>query len=130
MLCSKPFPGQTDHIFKDKFNKWPTLLRALVIISLLPPAFAMLLVSQQLAPFNALIDIFTLVGGFNIILIIWGVLLKIRARKYWYRNYHIGKTLLLASLPILASAYIAFSEIPDNRVVQQERSRAVEVAIN
>ncbi|PSW26151.1 hypothetical protein C9I94_04805 [Photobacterium swingsii] len=117
-------------MFKDKFCKWPKLLRAFVILSLLPPAFVMLLVSQQLAPLDVLIDIFTLVGGFNVILVIWGGLLKIRARKYWYRNYHIGKTLVLACLPILASAYIAFSEIPDNRVVQQERSRAVEVAIN
>ncbi|MDO6542338.1 hypothetical protein [Photobacterium sanguinicancri] len=130
MLCSKPFPGQTDHIFKDKFNKWPKLFRAFVLLSLLPPALVMLLVSQQLAPLNALIDTVTLTCGFNIMLIAWGVLLKVRARKYWYRNYHIGKTLVLACLPFIASAYIALSDIPDNRVVQQERSQAVEVAIN
>ena len=62
-----------------------------------------------------------MVGGFNVVLILWGVLLKIRSRKYWYRNYHIGKTLMLALIPILASCYVSFSEMPESQVVKKNK---------
>ncbi|OAN18762.1 hypothetical protein A3K86_01860 [Photobacterium jeanii] len=117
-------------MFKDKFCKWPKLLRVFVILSLLPPAFVFILVQQQLAPSLALNDVLLMVGGFNVVLILWGVLLKIRSRKYWYRNYHIGKTLMLALIPILASCYVSFSEMPESQVVKQEQVRSVEIAIN
>lgn len=130
MHCSKPFPGQADQMFKDKFCKWPKLMRALVIISLIPPFAILFMVYRQLAPVAALDDALTLTAGFNLLLLFWGLLLKIRSRKYWYRNYHIGKTMLLAMLPVIASGYILLSQpdVPD--MAKQQKTQAVHISLN
>lgn len=130
MFCSKPFPGQTDHIFKDKFCKWPKLLRSLIFISLLPPFVAMFFVYNQLAPLDLLYDILTIIAAFNLLMLFWGLILKIRAKKYWYRNYHIGKTMLFALIPVVACGYLLATEQSDPQVAQQVEIRSVEITTN
>ncbi|PSW03803.1 hypothetical protein C9I89_16570 [Photobacterium lipolyticum] len=117
-------------MFKDKFCKWPKLLRSLIFISLLPPFVTMLFVYNQLAPLHLLYDILTLIGAFNLLMLFWGLILKIRAKKYWYRNYHIGKTMLLALIPVVACGYLLATERPDPRVAQQVEIQSVEITTN
>ncbi|MGF1687037.1 hypothetical protein L4C36_10115 [Photobacterium japonica] len=130
MHYSKPFPGQSEHMFKDKFSKWPRIMRALVLLSLLPPALLILLVHQQLAPVSALHDVLLAVTVLNVTLLVWGLALKIRARKYWYRSYHIGKTMVLAAIPIMACGYIFLTELPKSELLAQPTSRTVQLTIN
>lgn len=130
MHCSKPFPGQADQMFKDKFCKWPKLMRALVIISLFPPAAALFMVTRQLAPIDALDDTLSLTIGFNVILLLWGILLKIRSRKYWYRNYHIGKTMALAVMPLIASGYILLQQPEVPSMAKQQKNQTVYISLN
>ncbi|MGF1871311.1 hypothetical protein [Photobacterium indicum] len=117
-------------MFKDKFCKWPKLLRFLVFISLIPPLGMFYLVYSNLAPAYLLNETLTMVGSFNLILLTWGLLLKIRAKKYWYRSYHIGKTMLLALIPILACGYLLATDQNAPRVAQQVKSQYVEISIN
>ncbi|UXI02504.1 hypothetical protein [Photobacterium sp. TY1-4] len=130
MYSSQPFPGQSNQMFKDKFCKWPKLMRLLVLLNFLPTAIIVFVVHQQLAPFSMLDEILALTAGFNGLLLLWGVLLKIRAKKYWYRNYHIGKTMALALLPVLASGYLFVSQpaIPD--MAQQQEAKSVYISLN
>ncbi|MGF1877001.1 hypothetical protein [Photobacterium profundum] len=130
MSCANPFTGQESHMFKDKFCKWPKLLRFLVFISLIPPLGMFYLVYSNLAPAYLLNETLTIVGSFNLILLTWGLLLKIRAKKYWYRSYHIGKTMLLALIPILACGYLLATDQNAPRVAQQVKTQYVEISIN
>ena len=130
MHYSKPFPGQNEQMFKDKFSKWPRLMRLLVLLSLLPPTILLFLVHSELAPIKALHDVLMAVTTLNVALLFWGLVLKIRARKYWYRSYHIGKTMLLAIVPIMACGYILLKEPPKSQMGQQPLSRTVQITIN
>ncbi|MEJ2763730.1 hypothetical protein VV869_07070 [Photobacterium sp. MCCC 1A19761] len=130
MYSSQPFPGQSNQMFKDKFCKWPKLMRLLVLLNLLPTTVIIFVVHQQLAPFSMLDEVLALTAGFNGLLLLWGILLKIRAKKYWYRNYHIGKTMALALLPVLASGYLFVSQpvIPD--MAKQQEVKSVYISLN
>ncbi|WP_299015421.1 hypothetical protein [uncultured Photobacterium sp.] len=130
MYYSKPFPGQADQMFKDKFCKWPKLMRTLVFISLLPSTTLIFLVHQQDASLAALESTLAITAAFNLLLLCWGLFLKIRSKRYWYRNYHIGKTMLLAALPLLACGYMFLlnPEIPD--MAKQQKAQAVQISIN
>lgn len=116
-------------MFKDTFGKWPRLMRLLVLFSLLPPIAVVFLIHYHIAPVHALLDIFICVASLNGALLVWGLILKIRAKKYWYRNYHIGKTMMLAILPILACGYVLVTEKPDNKIVIQH-TQSVQLSIN
>ena len=130
MNCSKPFPGQSEQMFKDKFCIWPKLMRTLVLISLIPPSAILFMAHKQLAPLAGLHDLLMITLSFNLLLLFWGGLLKLRSRKYWYRNYHIGKTMALAMIPVLASGYFMLSspETPD--MAQQHDAKAVYISLN
>ncbi|HIF9258544.1 hypothetical protein [Photobacterium damselae] len=130
MSCSNPFPGQTTNIFKDKFCKWPRLLQISIVLSFLPIFAVLIAVKQNIASLQSLSDTIVVMGFFNIFLLAWGLILFFKARKHWYRNYHIGKSLLVAVLPIFLSGYILINDLPDNRTVQQETSKVVEFSIN
>ncbi|MGF1702337.1 hypothetical protein L4D09_18750 [Photobacterium makurazakiensis] len=131
MNCTKPFPGQTDQMFKDKFGKWPRLMKLCVLLSLLPPVIVLILIHNNIASMPMMYDVLVYVSGFNALLLTWGLLLKIRSKKYWYRNYHIGKTMLLAVVPILACGYILFTSPQPNKIVTQaQHDRPVQLIIN
>ncbi|UTV28887.1 hypothetical protein [Photobacterium atrarenae] len=130
MYSSQPFPGQSSQMFKDKFCKWPKLMRLLVLLNLLPTIVIVFVVHQQLAPFSMLDEVLAVTAGFNGLLLLWGVLLKIRSKKYWYRNYHIGKTMAVALLPVLASGYLFISQPTMPDMAQQQESKAVYISLN
>lgn len=132
MNYSQPFPGQNEQMFKDKFGKWPRLMRAVVLISLLPPVIVYFLVNQQVTSPVAMHDVLLSIAVLNVTLFVWGLLLKIRARKYWYRNYHIGKTMLLSVAPIIACGYILITDAPSsrNQVANQPQSIPVRISID
>ncbi|PSW21554.1 hypothetical protein C9I98_05080 [Photobacterium sanctipauli] len=118
-------------MFKDKFGKWPRLMKLLVLLSLLPPVTALVLVHQNLAPLHLMHDVLVGVSCFNALLLTWGLLLKIRSKKYWYRNYHIGKTMMLAVVPILACGYILVTDPHEHNIANQtKQDRAVQITIN
>ncbi|MGF1723731.1 hypothetical protein [Photobacterium nomapromontoriensis] len=104
-------------------------MRLLVLFSLLPPIVVVVLINYHIAPVHALLDIFICVATLNGTLFIWGLILKIRAKKYWYRNYHIGKTMMLAIIPILACGYVLITEKPVNKIVTQQ-TQSVQLSIN
>ncbi|TDR75871.1 DUF3624 family protein [Photobacterium lutimaris] len=130
MNCSKPFPGQSEQMFKDKFGKWPRIMRSLVLFSLLPPLVAFILVQNNLTTYQSLQSLLTSVASLNAILLVWGLLLKIRARKYWYRNYHIGKTMLVAILPLMACGYIVVTELSSSKIITQSKPQVVQISVN
>ncbi|WP_249199221.1 hypothetical protein [Photobacterium sp. GJ3] len=129
MRSSTPFPGQNDNIFRDKFHKWPKLMRYLVLVSLLPAAF-LLIVSQMTADNQSLQAPCLIAASFNVALFCWGMVLKLKARKYWYRQYHIGKTMLVALLPVLISTYLILNSVSPEAVASQPLSRSVQISIN
>ncbi|MDO6705458.1 hypothetical protein [Photobacterium sp. 1_MG-2023] len=129
MRSSIPFPGQNDNIFRDKFHKWPKLMRYLVLVSLLPAAF-LLIVSQMTADDQSLQAPCLIAASFNVALFCWGMVLKLKARKYWYRQYHIGKTMLVALLPVLVSTYLILNSVSPEAVASQPLSRSVQISIN
>ncbi|KDM91573.1 hypothetical protein [Photobacterium galatheae] len=134
MRSSTPFPGQTDTMFKDKFHKWPKLMRYLVFISLLPSAILLVLAQTPSGRESDLLSPSLIVASINLILIGWGLILKIRARKYWYRNYHIGKTILIALLPLITSTYLVLNTHATSSATStlpgQPVSRSVQLSIN
>ncbi|WP_231569020.1 DUF3624 family protein [Photobacterium gaetbulicola] len=130
MNCSKPFPGQSDQMFKDKFGKWPRIMRLLVLFSLLPPLLAFILVQNSITSYQSLQPLLIPIASLNALLLFWGLLLKIRARKYWYRNYHIGKTMLLAFIPLMASGYIVLTELASDKVINQPKPQVVQISVN
>ncbi|WEM41094.1 hypothetical protein PTW35_10620 [Photobacterium sp. DA100] len=130
MNCSKPFPGQSDQMFKDKFGKWPRIMRTLVLFSLLPPLLAFILVQNNITTYQSLQPLLIPIAGLNALLLCWGLMLKIRARKYWYRNYHIGKTMLLAFIPLMASGYIVLTELSSDKVISQSKPQVVQISVN
>lgn len=130
MNCSKPFPGQSDQMFKDKFGKWPRIMRLLVLFSLLPPFVAFILVENGITTYQSLHSLLVSIASLNAILLFWGLLLKIRARKYWYRNYHIGKTMLLAFIPLTACGYIVVTELSSSKVITQTTPQVVQISVN
>ncbi|MDX1301646.1 hypothetical protein [Photobacterium sp.] len=90
----------------------------------------MFFVYNQLAPLDLLYDILTIIAAFNLLMLFWGLILKIRAKKYWYRNYHIGKTMLFALIPVVACGYLLATEQSDPQVAQQVEIRSVEITTN
>ncbi|WP_053062383.1 hypothetical protein [Photobacterium aquae] len=130
MSYSKPFPGQNERVFKDTFGKWPRLMRWLVLISLFPPMLTLFLVQQDYTSITALRDTVTWTLLSNSSLLLWGILLRIRARKYWYRNYHIGKTMLLAFVPIAVCGYLLIAEAVPKHMVTNNQPRTVQISIN
>ncbi|MCQ1058471.1 hypothetical protein ACQKPX_02625 [Photobacterium sp. DNB23_23_1] len=130
MNCSKPFPGQSDQMFKDKFNKWPRIMRLLVLFSLLPPIVAFILVQNNITTYQSIHPLLVSIASLNAILLLWGLLLKVRARKYWYRNYHIGKTMLLAFVPLLACSYVVLTEPSTDKVITQSKPQIVQISVN
>lgn len=130
MNCSKPFPGQSDQMFKDKFGKWPRIMRLLVLFSLLPPLVAFILVQNNITTYESLHNLLVSIASLNALLLFWGLLLKIRARKYWYRNYHIGKTMLLAFIPLMACGYIVLTELSSEKVITQNKPQVVQISVN
>ncbi|MGR5062243.1 hypothetical protein [Photobacterium sp. DNB22_13_2] len=130
MNCSKPFPGQSDQMFKDKFGKWPRIMRLLVLFSLLPPLLAFILVQNNITTYQSLHPLLVSIASLNAILLFWGLLLKIRARKYWYRNYHIGKTMLLAFVPLIACSYVVLTELSTDKVITQSKPQVVQISVN
>ncbi|WP_232323294.1 hypothetical protein [Photobacterium sp. J15] len=130
MYYSKPFPGQAEQMFKDKFCIWPRLMRGLVFVSLLPSAIVTLLVLQQHASLEALESALIITAAFNLLLLCWGVFLKVRSKKYWYRNYHIGKTMVIASLPLVACFYLFVANPDTADIAKQQRSQVVQISVN
>ncbi|UTM58660.1 hypothetical protein L4174_007455 [Photobacterium sp. CCB-ST2H9] len=130
MRSSTPFPGQTDTIFKDKFHKWPKLMRYLVFISLLPSAVLLIFAHTPTGTESNLLPSCLVASVINILLISWGLILKIKARKYWYRNYHIGKTILLALLQLIASTYLVLDTNTRSSLTNQPVARTVQLSIN
>ncbi|QUJ69072.1 hypothetical protein KDD30_06335 [Photobacterium sp. GJ3] len=116
-------------MFRDKFHKWPKLMRYLVLVSLLPAAF-LLIVSQMTADNQSLQAPCLIAASFNVALFCWGMVLKLKARKYWYRQYHIGKTMLVALLPVLISTYLILNSVSPEAVASQPLSRSVQISIN
>ncbi|NAW64970.1 hypothetical protein [Photobacterium halotolerans] len=130
MRSSSPFPGQTDNIFRDKFCKWPKLMRYLVFISLLPPAFLVAIVHADTVSFNEVLIPSIAASALNILLFFWGIVLKVKARKYWYRNYHIGKTMLVALLPVIASSYMLLEQHEPKTAANHLAPRSVQLSVN
>ncbi|MCW8327744.1 hypothetical protein MD588_02905 [Photobacterium sp. SDRW27] len=130
MNCSKPFPGQADQMFKDKFCKWPKLMRVLVLVSLIPPAALFFMVQNQLVPQAALHEVLTITTGFNLLLLLWGLILKVRSKKYWYRNYHIGKTMVIAMVPVLACGYVLVTNQDMPNMAKQQEAQIVQISVN
>lgn len=130
MHCTKPFPGQAEQMFKDKFCKWPKLMRAMVLISLIPPSVILVMVHNQFVPSAGIKDIMTITAAFNLLLLFWGLLLKIRSRKYWYRNYHIGKTMALAMLPLIAACYVMLANNDIADIASQQEAKTVYLSLN
>ncbi|PSU13597.1 hypothetical protein C9J03_06295 [Photobacterium gaetbulicola] len=117
-------------MFKDKFGKWPRIMRLLVLFSLLPPLLAFILVQNSITSYQSLQPLLIPIASLNALLLFWGLLLKIRARKYWYRNYHIGKTMLLAFIPLMASGYIVLTELASDKVINQPKPQVVQISVN
>ena len=117
-------------MFKDKFGKWPRIMRLLVLFSLLPPLVAFILVQNNITTFESLQSLLTSIASLNALLLFWGLLLKIRARKYWYRNYHIGKTMLLAFVPLMACGYLLVTELNQDKVITQSKPQVVQISVN
>ncbi|MBC7005974.1 hypothetical protein BIZ37_25780 [Photobacterium sp. BZF1] len=117
-------------MFKDKFGKWPRIMRLLVLFSLLPPLVAFILVQNNITTYQSLHNLLVSIASLNAFLLFWGLLLKIRARKYWYRNYHIGKTMLLAFVPLMACGYIVLTELTSDKVITQSKPQAVQISVN
>ncbi|WP_120510714.1 hypothetical protein [Photobacterium salinisoli] len=130
MRSSSPFPGQTDNIFRDKFCKWPKLMRYLVFISLLPPAFFVALVHADAVNVDEVLIPSIIASALNILLFFWGIILKVKARKHWYRNYHIGKTMLIALLPVIASSYILLEQHETKTAANHFAPRSVQLSVN
>lgn len=105
-------------------------MRSLVLFSLLPPLVAFILVQNNLTTYQSLQSLLTSVASLNAILLVWGLLLKIRARKYWYRNYHIGKTMLVAILPLMACGYIVVTELSSSKIITQSKPQVVQISVN
>ncbi|UIP29228.1 MULTISPECIES: hypothetical protein [Photobacterium] len=130
MRSSSPFPGQNDKIFRDKFCKWPKLMRYLVFISLLPPAFLVTLLHADAVSFDEILIPGMMASALNILLFFWGIILKVKARKHWYRNYHIGKTMFIALLPVIASSYMFLEQHEPNTAANHLAPRSVQLSVN
>lgn len=65
-------------MFKDKFGKWPRIMRLLVLFSLLPPLVAFILVQNNITTYQSLHNLLVSIASLNAFLLFWGLLLKIR----------------------------------------------------
>ena len=105
-------------------------MRVLVLVSLIPPFAMLFMMYNQFAPHQAFYDVLTITTGFSLVLLFWGVILKIRSRKYWYRNYHIGKTMVLAMVPVLACGYMLITNQSIPNMAKQPETQIVQISVN
>ncbi len=111
MRMVSPLPGQQDRLFCDNFRKWPRLFHFVVLVAVSINISAFILTSPFSLPPATLHDILTLWGLGNLLLLLWGLLLKLKAKSIWYRNYHIGKSLLLLIFLLIVD-FLALTTLP------------------
>ncbi|CAH0533047.1 hypothetical protein VST7929_00898 [Vibrio stylophorae] len=106
MRRASPFPDQSHRVFVDHFGRWPRLLMRMVLLSYFALCLVFILEWLNLSEtfnLNILCPFLTttVCALLNALLLIWAIILHLKARQIWYRNYHTGITITLALLPIL-----------------------------